>query len=159
MGYWTSLNLNIIILMVSPYQNSKLKIQMLAGNSLNVCPDSDSQKKLPLGLSSTWLEYNFFPLRLYLQPFIECTEYSLEKVEGWKAILESGLGLLNYTPTPKLTQSNLIKPCCVLHRNPLLPSEWHRGIKISPTFRPYLRPLSTRIVSQSRVRLCTLAHL
>ena len=48
MGYWTSLNLNIIILMVSPYQNSKLKIQMLAGNSLNVCPDSDSQKKLPL---------------------------------------------------------------------------------------------------------------
>ena len=112
-----------------------------------------------LGLSTTWLEYNIFPLRLYLQPFIECTEYSLEKVEGWKAILESGLGLLNYTPTPKLTQSNLIKPCCVLHRNPLLPSEWHRGIKISPTFRPYLRPLSTRIVSQSRVRLCTLVHL
>ena len=48
MSYWTSLNLNMIILMVSPYQNSKLKIQMLVGNSLNVCPDSDSQKKLPL---------------------------------------------------------------------------------------------------------------
>ena len=42
------MNLNIIILMVSPYQNSKLKIQMVAGNCLNVCPDSDSQKKLPL---------------------------------------------------------------------------------------------------------------
>ena len=37
--------------MVSPYQNSKLKIQMLAGNSLNVCPDSDSQKKLPLDIN------------------------------------------------------------------------------------------------------------
>ena len=56
MGYWTSLNLNIIILMVSPYQNSKLKIQMLAGNSLNVCPDSDSQKKLPLVHNKNWLE-------------------------------------------------------------------------------------------------------
>ena len=29
-------------------RKTSLKIQMLAGNSLNVCPDSDSQKKLPL---------------------------------------------------------------------------------------------------------------
>ena len=34
MGYWTSLNLNVIILVVSFKQNLDFKIQMLAGNSL-----------------------------------------------------------------------------------------------------------------------------
>ena len=34
MGYWTSLKLNVIILVVSFKQNLNFKIQMLAGNSL-----------------------------------------------------------------------------------------------------------------------------
>ena len=34
-------------------RKTSLKIQMLAGNSLNVCPDSDSQKKLRLELPRT----------------------------------------------------------------------------------------------------------
>ena len=34
MGYWTSLNLNVIILVVSFKQNLDFEIQMLVGNSL-----------------------------------------------------------------------------------------------------------------------------
>ena len=37
-------------------RKTSLKIQMLAGNSLNVCPDSDSQKKLPLVMTSLCLK-------------------------------------------------------------------------------------------------------
>ena len=54
MGYWTSLNLNMIILGVSLKQNLNFKIQMLAGNSLNLF--LDLRYKVTMTLVSFWAD-------------------------------------------------------------------------------------------------------
>ena len=48
MGYWTSLNLNVIIFLVSFKQNLNFKIQMLAGNSLILFLNSSSEENSTL---------------------------------------------------------------------------------------------------------------
>ena len=48
MGYWTSLNLNVIILVVSCYQNLNFKIQLLAGNSLILFLNPSSEENSTL---------------------------------------------------------------------------------------------------------------
>ena len=50
MGYWTSLNLNVIILAVSFQQNLNFKIQMLAGKSLILFLNSGSEENSTLGI-------------------------------------------------------------------------------------------------------------
>ena len=60
-------------------RKTSLKIQMLAGNSLNVCPDSDSQKKLPLDKVRMYILFILIRLEVEFEPRIHMSHVCTNK--------------------------------------------------------------------------------